>query len=58
MTTWPDLRVVLALLLALTPAAIIGWAIGAALDRHVHRHVRPFQGPQTTNYRPTTRVGR
>ncbi len=55
---WPDLNVVLALLLALTPAAIIGWAIGAALDRHVHRPVRPVQGPRTTIHRPTTRVGR
>jgi hypothetical protein len=32
----PNLLVVLALLVALSPAALIGWAIGAALDRHVH----------------------
>jgi len=37
MMTWPAPQVVLALLLALTPAAIIGWALGGALDRHVHQ---------------------
>jgi hypothetical protein len=56
--TWPDLHVVLALLLALTPAAIIGWAIGAALDRNLHRPARQFPGPRAAINRPSTRVGR
>ncbi len=34
--TLPDLHVVAAILVALTPAVAIGWAIGAALDRHVN----------------------
>ncbi len=31
--TFPDLSAVLAVLVALAPAAVIGWLIGAALDR-------------------------